>query len=72
MIEFHVEGMTCQHCVSAITSAVRAVDAAAQVQIDLSEKSMRIASGKDIKTLAAAIDEAGYTVSTAKTITAQG
>ena len=34
-IEFKVEGMSCQHCVSAVTNAIRERDAGAQVQVDL-------------------------------------
>ncbi len=72
MIEFHVEGMSCQHCVAAITRAVQAVDTAAQVEVDLAGGRVRITSSADIGALKAAIDEAGYAVSTAKTVVGQG
>ena len=32
---FKVENMSCQHCVSAITRALQALDPAAQVCVDL-------------------------------------
>jgi copper chaperone len=32
---FNVQGMSCQHCVAAITRAVQALDSAARVQVDL-------------------------------------
>ena len=35
MIELRVEGMTCGHCVSAVTRAVKALDPEAHVQVDL-------------------------------------
>lgn len=35
MIELHVDGMTCGHCVSAVTRAVKSVDPQANVQVDL-------------------------------------
>jgi len=35
MITFEVNDMTCGHCVSSITRAVKALDPAAKVQIDL-------------------------------------
>ena len=35
MQEFEVSGMTCGHCVRAVTAAVHGVDAAAQVAVDL-------------------------------------
>ena len=72
MIEFHVEGMSCQHCVSAITQAVRGVDTAAQVEVDLPDPRVRVASSKDIETLRSAIEEAGYAVTATKTVVDQG
>lgn len=71
MIEFQVEGMSCPHCVAAITKAVRNVDAAAQVEVDLPGGRVRIGSNEQIDTLSAAIDEAGYTVKTATTVAGQ-
>lgn len=62
MIEFQVEGMSCQHCVAAVTKAIRAQDAQARVDIDLGQGQVRVASGVDAAQLAAAIVDAGYTV----------
>ena len=61
-IEFKVEGMSCQHCVAAVTRAIQEQDAAAQVQVDLSAGKVAVQSGASVDTLKAAIDEAGYTV----------
>ncbi|ALL64685.1 Copper chaperone [Paraburkholderia caribensis MBA4] len=61
-IEFKVEGMSCQHCVAAVTRAIQEQDAAAQVQVDLSAGKVAVESGASVDTLKAAIDEAGYTV----------
>ena len=61
-IEFKVEGMSCQHCVAAVTRAIQEQDAAAQVQVDLSAGKVTVQSGASVDTLKAAIDEAGYTV----------
>jgi len=72
MIEFHVQGMSCQHCVAAVTRAVRDVDSAALTEVDLAGGRVRITSSADIETLKAAIDEAGYTVSTAQPVVGQG
>ncbi len=60
MIEFLVDGMSCGHCVNAVTQAVHAVDPAAQVDVDLSSKHVRIASDVDGSVLAQAIADAGY------------
>ncbi|MBB5424169.1 copper chaperone [Paraburkholderia atlantica] len=61
-IELHVEGMSCQHCVSAVTNAIREHDAAAQVQVDLASGRVLVESAQPIEALKAAIDEAGYAV----------
>jgi len=66
MIEFNVKGMTCQHCVSAVTHSIHEVDAGAQVSIDLAAGSVRIDSEKSVESLEQAIDEAGYTVVSTK------
>jgi len=69
-IEFQVEGMSCQHCVAAVTQAIREHDGAAQVQIDLGSGRVTVASAQPVDTLKAAIDEAGYTVTSVATNTA--
>lgn len=61
-IEFQVEGMSCQHCVTAVTNAIREHDGAAQVQVDLASGRVAVESVQPADTLKAAIDEAGYTV----------
>ena len=61
MVTFQVDDMTCGHCVGAITKAVKAVDANAQVNIDLARHLVEIES-TDVgaTTLGAAITAAGY------------
>jgi copper chaperone len=62
MIEFQVEGMSCQHCVAAVTKAIHARDATARVQVDLGHGRVTVESTQRASVLQAAIDEAGYTV----------
>ena len=63
MLIFHVPDISCQHCVTAITQAVQAADAAAKVQVSTESKEVRITSAKlDEEAAALAIAEAGYTV----------
>ncbi|QQC65121.1 heavy-metal-associated domain-containing protein [Paraburkholderia ginsengisoli] len=71
-IEFKVEGMSCQHCVAAVTNAIREHDAAAQVQVDLASGRVVVDSVQPVDTLKAAIDEAGYTVTAVTSETAGG
>ncbi|MEC5408088.1 cation transporter [Paraburkholderia sp. MPAMCS5] len=60
--ELQVEGMSCQHCVAAVTNAIREHDDGAQVQVDLATGRVAVESTQSAQALKAAIDEAGYTV----------
>ncbi|WXL26753.1 cation transporter [Ectopseudomonas mendocina] len=57
---FQVEGMTCQHCVKAVTEAVKAVDASAEVKVQLNSGVVQITSDQSDDALIIAIAEAGY------------
>lgn len=62
MISFQVNDMTCGHCVSTITKALKGVDAKANVQFDLATHRVDIEPGDaDASELRDAIQEAGYT-----------
>lgn len=60
MIAFEVNDMTCGHCAGAVTRAVKQVDAAAQVSVDLAAKRVGIQSSAAASALQTAIEEAGY------------
>lgn len=63
MIVFQVKGMSCGHCVNAVTGAVRSVDAGADVKVDLPAGRVEIDGQKaDPAALRAAIEDAGYEV----------
>lgn len=59
---FEVRGMSCQHCVRAITDSVRRLDAAAVVRVDLPTGRVDVESTAAREQLAAAIREEGYEV----------
>jgi copper chaperone len=61
MIELTVKDMTCGHCASTITRAVKDVDAQGRCEIDLDAKRVRIESSHPADEFVAAIEEAGYT-----------
>jgi copper chaperone len=61
MIEFKVEDMTCGGCASAITRAVKAVDAEGKCEVDLASKRVRIESRQPAEALRSAIEDAGFT-----------
>ncbi|WP_157265745.1 heavy-metal-associated domain-containing protein [Azohydromonas aeria] len=60
MIEFTVPEMSCGHCVGAITQALKAVDPAAQVDVTLADKKVRVHSARERQVLAQALSDAGY------------
>ncbi len=62
MYDFQVKGMTCGHCVKAVTNAVKEVDAKAEVNIDLEKGRVQVNSALPSDKLSAAITEAGYEV----------
>ncbi len=62
MYELQVEKMSCGHCVNAVTKSVQAVDAQAQVEVDLAQRKVRVQSGAELAKIAAAIGDAGYPV----------
>jgi len=68
MIEFNVEGMTCQHCVAAVTRSIHEVDADAKVTIDLPSGSVCVDSEKSAVPFEQAIDDAGYVVLSMKNV----
>lgn len=59
---FHVSGMSCQHCVRAITEAIRTRDGAASVQVDLPAGTVRVVSALPRPALRELIAGEGYEV----------
>lgn len=63
-IELAINGMTCDHCVNAVTSALRSVPGVADATVSLAEKSARITGESlDAKKLIEAVREEGYEAS---------
>ena len=61
---FTVTGMTCGHCVAAVTEEVAKLDNVSGVDIDLATGAVHVQSEGpvDPAAFAAAVDEAGYEV----------
>jgi copper chaperone len=59
---FTVSGMTCGHCVQAVTSELANLPGVSNVSVDLSTGVATVESGPalDSAEVAAAVDEAGY------------
>lgn len=60
MIELKVPDMTCGHCASTITKAVKELDASAKVEVSLPEHKVRVQSTASKEEVARSIAEAGY------------
>jgi copper chaperone len=59
---FQVQGMSCGHCVRAVTQAVKNVDPQAEVRVDLGSGRVEVQSMQDRAALAKAIGDEGYAV----------
>ena len=57
-----VQGMTCGHCVRAVTEAIRAEDPGAEVAVDLATGTVRATTALPRARVAALVAEEGYTV----------
>ena len=58
---FSVEGMTCGHCVRAVTQAVQSQDPAASVTVDLAATEVGVESRLSADEVISLITEEGYT-----------
>ncbi|MFI8579386.1 heavy-metal-associated domain-containing protein [Ectopseudomonas khazarica] len=63
MQQFKVSGMSCGHCARAVTQAIKALDPAAQVDVDLAAGLVQVDSDVPVAQLEAAIRGEGYEVS---------
>lgn len=57
---FHVQGMTCGHCVRAVTQAIQQDDPAADVQVELASKEVKVQSTLSAEHIIRLIGEEGY------------
>lgn len=57
-----VSGMTCSHCVSAVTNAVRTIPAVESVAVDLATGMVTVTGNPEARAVRAAIIEEGYEV----------
>lgn len=62
--QYTVVGMTCGHCVAAVTEEVTAVPGVHSVDVDLASGALTVTSAEPVDPAAveAAVEEAGYTV----------
>jgi copper ion binding protein len=61
---YEVKGMSCEHCVRAVTEELSALDGVSAVDVDLASGAVTVTSESPLAAdaVAAAVDEAGYEV----------
>jgi copper chaperone len=61
---YAVKGMTCEHCVSAVSAEVGGIDGVSGVDVDLATGAVTVTSAAalDDSAVREAVDEAGYEV----------
>ncbi|MCK0543958.1 heavy-metal-associated domain-containing protein [Pseudomonas syringae pv. aptata] len=57
---FNVQGMTCGHCVRAVTEAIKNDDPSADVQVELASKQVKVQSNLSPERIVSLISEEGY------------
>ena len=59
---YTVKGMTCSHCVQAVTTEISALPGVGEVQVDLASGNVSVTSEAPLtdEAVRAAVDEAGY------------
>ncbi len=65
LLNLEVSGMTCGHCVSAVSRAVKAVPGAVEVAVDLRGGAVQVGGNPDPAAMRDAISAEGYEVQAA-------
>jgi len=59
-LAFDVPGMTCDHCVRAVTDELSKITGVTRVDVDLDTKRVIVDGTDDADAVRAAVDDAGY------------
>lgn len=60
MIELKITGMSCDHCVMAVTKALRSVPGVAHAEVSLANGAATVEGTPKLEDLVAAVEEEGY------------
>lgn len=60
MIQMNIQNMTCGHCASTITRALKALDPQARIEISLGDRRVRVDTVASEAEVLTSIVEAGY------------
>ncbi|WP_415127878.1 heavy-metal-associated domain-containing protein [Microbacterium sp.] len=66
MHEYRIQGMTCAHCAAAVTREVGRIAGVSDISVDVSTGILSLAGDAPEAAIAAAVDEAGYTLVAAR------
>lgn len=66
MLELTVDGMTCGHCASHVTKAIKNINPVAKVHVDLPTRQVLIEGEVNLDEVSAVLAEEGYTVLASK------
>ena len=63
-VVYGVDGMTCDHCVRAVTTELGAIPGVCEVEVDLAAGTVTVSSEQplDPAAVGAAVEEAGYEI----------
>jgi copper chaperone CopZ len=59
-VQLHITGMTCGHCVAAVTKALKSVPGTQDVQVDLASGHATVQGSAAPQALVKAVEEEGY------------
>lgn len=62
MYELKVDGMTCGGCAASVKRALQALDANANVDVDLPSKTVKVDTAAQLEAVKNAVEDAGYDV----------
>lgn len=63
MTDLKVEGMTCHHCVMAVTKALEGVSGVRKAEVDLEAGRAHVDGDADVQAMIAAVQDEGYQAS---------
>jgi len=59
-MKLHIESMTCGGCARSVTAAIKDVDPAATVDIDLPGRNVKIESSQPVENFTKALEDVGF------------
>ena len=61
-VRLQIDGMSCQHCVAAVTRAIDNMDGVLDLKVEIGRAEFRVPEKFDLESLIEAIEDQGYSV----------